>query len=104
MGKGKRSRDKNAAETLNTVAAPEKKSSVSLWTNIALISVAVLLVASIVLSTVLSSGIILRSADAFKSENYEITGSMMQYLFQTQYNSFYSTYSSYMSSFPLDTS
>lgn len=104
MGKGKRSRDKNAAETINTVAAPEKKSSVNLWTNIALISVAVLLVASIVLSTVLSSGIILRSADAFKSENYEITGSMMQYLFQTQYNSFYSTYSSYMSYFTLDTS
>lgn len=104
MGKGKRSRDKNAAENINVAVAPEKKSSVSFWTNIALISVAVLLVASIVLSTVLSSGIILRSADAFKSENYEITGSMMQYLFQTQYSTFYSTYYSYMSYFTLDTS
>ena len=104
MGKGKRSRENKAVETVNAATAPEKKSSVNIWTNVMLAVVAVILVASIALSVVLSSGIMLRSADAFKSENYEINGAMMQYLFQTQYNNFYNTYYSYMSYFTLDTS
>lgn len=77
--------------------------SVSIWTKVALIAVAAIFVASIALSTVVSSGVLLRSQKGFSSENYEINGSMLQYMFESQYQSFYSTFSSYMSYFTLDT-
>ena len=50
----------------------ENKNSVNLWTKIALIAVAVIFVASVALTTIVSSGIMLRSQDGFSSENYEI--------------------------------
>lgn len=78
--------------------------SVSIWTKVALIAVAAIFVASIALSTVVSSGVLLRSQKGFSSENYEINGSMLQYMFESQYQNFYSTFSSYMSYFTLDTS
>lgn len=81
----------------------ENKSSVNLWTKVALIAVAFIFVASIALSTVVSSGIMLRSQDGFSSENYEINGTMLQYMFESQYQNFYSSYSSYLSYFSLDT-
>lgn len=81
----------------------ENKNSVSLWTKVALIAVAAIFVASIALSTVVSSGILLRSQNGFSSENYKINGTMLQYMFESQYQSFYSQFSSYMSYFSLDT-
>lgn len=81
----------------------ENKNSVNLWTKIALIAVAVIFVASVALTTIVSSGIMLRSQDGFSSENYEINGSMLQYMFESQYQNFYASYSSYLSYFSLDT-
>ena len=104
MGKGKRSRENNAVENVNTAVATEKKSSVNLWTNVMLIALAIILVASIALSVVSSSAVLLRSSDAFKTENFEINGAMLQYMFQSQYSNFYNQYYSYMSYFTLDTS
>lgn len=104
MGKGKRSKERNAAELIGSVASPKKKDSVKIWTNAMIITVAVLLVASMALSFVMSSGILLRAPSAFESENFEINGAMMQYMFRTQYNNFYSTMYSYMKYFTLDTS
>ena len=69
-----------------------------------LIAVAVILVASMALAFIQSSGILLRAPSAFKSENFEITGAMMQYLLRTEYNSFYSQYYYYMSYLTLDVS
>ena len=78
--------------------------SVSIWTKVALIAVAAIFVASIALTTVVSSGVLLRSQKGFSSENYEINGSMLKYMFESQYQNFYASYSSYMSYFTLDTS
>lgn len=104
MGKGKRSRERNAADIIGSVQTPKKKDSLKFWTNAMIIAIAVILVASMALSFVMSSGILLRAPHAFKSENFEINGAMMQYMFRTQYNSFYSTMYSYMKYFTLDTS
>ena len=81
----------------------ENKNSVNLWTKVALIAVAAIFVVSIALSTVVSSGILLRSQNGFSSANYDINGTMLQYMFQSQFQSFYSQFSSYMSYFSLDT-
>ena len=85
-------------------ATAQNKNSINVWTKIALIAVAVIFVASLALSSVVSSGILLRSQDGLSSANYEINGTMLQYMFESQYQSFYSAYSSYLSYFTLNTS
>ena len=102
MGKGKRSKDRNA-ELAKASAPVETKSSVGLWTKVAFIFVALILVASIALTTITSSGFLLRSEDGYSTENYEINGMMLSYMFQLQYQDFYSTFYSYLSYFTLDT-
>ena len=104
MGKGKRSRDNKAIEAVNNAAAPETKNSVTTWTKVMMIAVALILVASMALIFIQSSGILLRAPSAFSSENYTINGAMMQYLFKTQYNDFYSSYYQYMNYFTLNLS
>lgn len=104
MGKGKRSREKNAAEILNTVEAPKKKSSINVWTKVMLVAVALILVASLAITYISTSGILLRAPYALKSENFEINGAMMQYMFMAQYSAFTSNFSSYISYLGLNTS
>ena len=104
MGKGKRAKDKKAAEILNAASESKKPSSVDIWTKALLVAVAVILVASMALIYVQSSGILLRAPNAYKTENFEITGAMMQYLVRTQFNTFYSNYYYYMNYFTLDLS
>ena len=89
---------------MGKTAKVQNKNSTNLWTKVALIAVVVIFVASIALSTIVSSGVLLRSQDGFSSANYEINGTMLQYMFESQYQNFYSSYSSYLSYFTLDTS
>ena len=97
MGKGKRSREKNAVDILNNTAVSKKKDSINVWTKVMLIAVVIILVASIAVTYVVSSGILLRAPKAVKSENFEINGAMMQYMFMTQYSAFTSNFNSYLS-------
>ena len=97
MGKGKRSRENNAADLFNAAAESKntKKrsgSSANVWTKVLLIVVALIIVASTALTYIGTSGILLRAPKAFKSENFEINGAMMQYIFSTQYTNLSSNY------------
>ena len=85
---GKQNTSKNATYTL---------------TKVSLIVIAVILVATLSLVFIQSSGIILRSNTVMESENYKVSGTMMQYMVNAQYQSFYSNYGVYASSFGLDT-
>ena len=106
MGKGNRSRLNRASDIL-TETAPRtvsKNDKTKTITVIVSILVAVLLIACLVLSYVVSSGVLVRSKTAVKSDNYRISGSLLTYYFYSQYQSFLSTYGSYASYFGLDTS
>lgn len=82
--------------------AKNPKSRVATFTTIALIAIAVILVAALCLVYVQSSGIILRNNTVLKTENYKVTGTMIQYLVNSQYQNFYSNYGAYASIFGLD--
>ena len=105
MGKGKRTKDNNAAELFATANSKKKnEDKMGVWTKVLLISVVLIIVASLALTYISTSGILLRAPKAFKSENFEINGAMAQYMFYAQYTNFASSYSSYMSYMGLDTS
>ena len=106
MGKGKRTRDNSATELFGAAVTPKKKNEdkMGIWTKVLLISVVLIIVASLALTYISTSGILLRAPKAFKSENFEINGAMAQYMFYAQYTNFTSSYSSYMSYMGLDTS
>lgn len=106
MGKGKRSRDSKANDILVSAKAPKTKKSGSIdgLTKVLLIVVTLIIVASLALTYINTSGILLRAPKAFKSENFEISGSMMQYMFYSQYTAFVTNYSSYLSTIGLSTS
>ena len=106
MGKGNRSRLNRAADVLadapNTAVA--KRDNTKTIAIIVSIAVALILVACLVLSYVVSSGVLVRARTAIKSDNYKISGSILTYFFYAQYQNFLSYYGSYASYFGLDTS
>lgn len=107
MGKGKRSRENNAADLFNAAAGSKKSKKsggMNVWTKVLLISVALIIVASIALTYIGTSGILLRAPKAFKTENFEINGAMMQYIFATQYSTLSSNYQTQLKNMGLDTS
>ena len=97
MGKGQRSKNNKAAAQLgNPAAFAEKNNGTNLGLKIALAVIALVVVASLILTFVQSSGILLRADYGFKSENFEINGAMMQYIYNTQVHNFISTYYQYI--------
>ena len=105
MGKGKRSKDRKAEEILqNPEVKTSSKNRTGMWTKVALIAISVILVATLALMFVQSSGILVRVPVVYKSENFKINGAMMQYMFNTQYQNFINTYYSYLSYMGISTS
>ena len=105
MGKSNRVRaEKSAASVLKVPAKKTKNNGSSKIYSIVIALVAVFVVATIVLSSIASSGVLLRNTKAMKSKNYTITGSMFKYMVLSEYDSFLTNYSSYLSYFSLDTS
>lgn len=106
MGKGNRSRLNRASDILaeGSSGTAVKRNNTKTITVIVSILVAVLLIACLALSYIVSSGILVRARTAVKSDNYKISGSLLTYYFYSQYQSFLSTYGSYASYFGLDTS
>ena len=105
MGKSNRIRNNRASDTLfGGAAAPKQKKEMPSWALNALpITFAVLLVVAVALLFMSSFGVFGRMQTAMKSENFRVTQNMMNYYFQSQYSSFVSENSAYLSYYGLDT-
>ena len=94
MGKGNRSRQDRAFETVqNTVEATPKNTK--LITTITTIAVSLLIVACILLSVVVNTGIVLRTQTAAKTDNYSVSGTVMSYLIYSQAQQMVALYQQY---------
>jgi len=104
MGKGKRSKERNNENIIRNseAAAVATNNKTNLLTKISLIVIAVVLVATLILVYIQSSGLVLRVNAVYETENFKFTGTMMQYLVNAQYQNFYSQYGAYASIFGLD--
>lgn len=103
MGKGKRSKERKAEQAIQNPAVAVANNKTAKVTKIALIVIAVVLVATLSLVFVLQSGLPLRSNTVYESDNFKISGTMMQYMFNAQYQSFLTNYYQFASYFGLDT-
>ena len=94
MGKGNRSRQDRAFETVqNTVEATPKNTK--LITTITTIAVSILLVGCILLSVIVNTGIVLRTQTAAKTDNYSVNGTIMSYLIYSQAQQMVALYQQY---------
>lgn len=94
MGKGNRSRQDRAFQTVqNTVEATPKNTK--LITTITTIAVSLLLVGCILLSVIVNTGIVLRTQTAAKTDNYSVSGSVMSYLIYSQAQQMVALYQQY---------
>lgn len=97
MGKGKRTKNNKANEQIaNPGAYVENKGVSSLGLKIALSIIALIVVASLIFAFIQSTGLLLRADYGFKSENFEIDGAMMQYIYHNQIYNFLNTYYQYI--------
>ncbi len=94
MGKGNRSRQDRAFETVqNTVEATPKNTK--LITTITTIAVSLLLVGCILLSVIVNTGIVLRTKTAAKTDNFSVSGTVMSYLIYSQAQQMVALYQQY---------
>ena len=87
MGKGNRSRQDRAFQTVQNVEEVTPKST-KIKTAIATAAVAVLIVGCILLSVIVNTGIILRTKSAAKTDNFSVSGTVMSYLVYSQAQSY----------------
>ncbi|MCQ2427303.1 MAG: peptidylprolyl isomerase [Clostridia bacterium] len=105
MGKGNRSRANRAdAIFVNDSSKKNKADNSKRTTVIVSILVALLLVVCILATFINNNGLINRAKTAATSDSYRVSGTMLSYFFNSQYQSFLNTYGSYASYFGLDTS
>lgn len=100
---GKANRIKSGRNSSASAARNSKNKSSFAYT-LALALVAVFVAAVIIVSAVLSTGVIMRSKKAIYTEDYTVNGTVLQYMFMADYQDFLNTYSYYVSAFGLDTS
>ncbi len=104
MGKSNRIRADRSSTQISNSIKHKKKTGMPIWAKSLIAAVvAVVILASCVFGLLSSNGVFMRYNAALSTENYKISGNMMSYFFQTQYQNFYSQYQSYMSYFSLDT-
>lgn len=94
MGKGNRSRQDRAFETVNTAVEATPKNT-KLITTITTIAVSILLVGCILLSVIVNTGIVLRAQTAAKTDNYSVNGTVMSYLIYSQAQQMVALYQQY---------
>ncbi|MBO5701064.1 MAG: peptidylprolyl isomerase [Clostridia bacterium] len=87
MGKGNRSRQDRAFQTVQNVEEVTPKST-KIKTAIATAVVAVLIVGCILLSVIVNTGIVLRSKSVAKTDNFSVSGTVMSYLVYSQAQSY----------------
>ena len=83
MGKGNRSRQDRAIQTVKNIEEATPKST-KIKTAIATAAVAFLIIGCILLSVIVNTGIILRSKNAAKTDNFSVSGTVMSYLVYSQ--------------------
>ncbi|MBQ2715835.1 MAG: peptidylprolyl isomerase [Clostridia bacterium] len=94
MGKGNRSRQDRAFETVNTAVEATPKNT-KLITTITTIAVSLLLVGCILLSVIVNTGIVLRTRTAAKTDNFSVSGTVMSYLIYSQAQQMVALYQQY---------
>lgn len=94
MGKGNRSRQDRALETVQNTQEVTPKNT-KLITTITTVVVALLLVGCILLSVVVNTGIVLRAQSAAKTDNYSVSGTVLSYLIYSQAQQMLSIYQQY---------
>lgn len=94
MGKGNRSRQDRAFETVNTAVEATPKNT-KLITTITTIAVSLLLVGCILLSVIVNTGIVLRTKTAAKTDNFSVSGTVMSYLIYSQAQQMVALYQQY---------
>ena len=97
MGKSKRIRAERArdiAANPDKYVKSEDSKRTKLISIVLIVVIAAILFATIAVSVLSSTGIIFRMQTAMSSDNYTINGSMMAYLYYTQYNYYYNMYAS----------
>ena len=95
MGKGNRSRQDRAFETVANTEYEAAPKNTKLITTIATAAVACLLVACIALSAVVNTGVLLRSRNVAKTDNFSVSGSVAAYLIYSQAQEMASLYQQY---------
>ncbi len=111
MGKGQRVRESRAAEKeakrIEAAKKAKKQRTSVIVTSIVAGVLVLCLVAGFIYQTVYTTafnrGDIQRKTVVMQTENYTVDAAMMSYFFYSQYNSFASSYSDYISSIGLDT-
>ncbi len=104
MGKSNRIRNDRANATLTKLSAPKQKKGMPSWAlNLITIVVAAVILFSVAFSLLSANGVFARMQTAMKSDNFRVNSNMMKYYFQTQYQSFVSQNSSYLTALGLDT-
>lgn len=99
MGKGNRVRLAKAQQAASTesvfVSQNKKKNQTPAWVGtVAIILVAVLLLSCVALSVISEGGYLLRWTTVAESEHYSVTGTMLSYYFYQNYSYFLGTYGS----------
>lgn len=95
MGKGNRSRQDRAFETVNNTEYEAAPKNTKLITTIATAAIACILVACLVLSAVVNTGILLRSRNVAKTDNFSASGSVAAYLIYSQAQEMAALYQQY---------
>ena len=104
MGKSNRIRNQRANTRVETVKSYKKKTGMPSWAiNLITIAVTLVILLSVALSVLTANGVFMRMQTAMRTDNFKVNGNMMNYFFQTQYSSFVSENSSYLSYYGLDT-
>ena len=105
MGKGNRERTLRAQDRLDKPQAVVQKKQTPAWVGTAvMILVIAVIVISLLISSLYSSGAMMRSTKALTSDNYTVTGTMMSYFYNSAYSEFVNQYGSIASYIGLDTS
>ena len=105
MGKSNRIRNAKASATIAGIKTPAKKQGMPSWAlNLITILIAAVILFSVAFSLLTANGVFTRMQTAVKSDNFRVNANMMTYYFKTQYSSFVSENSSYLSYYGLDTS
>lgn len=105
MGKSNRIRENKASATRTpaSVKRKSKKGMPSWLMTLITVVITVVILGSVALSLLATNGVFGRLNTVVRSDNYKVNANMMAYYFYTNYNDFYSNYSSYIGDM-LDTS
>ena len=97
MGKGSRNRILRAQDRVTNPQSYREKKKTPKWVGVLVTSlIAVIILASITLGTLNSSGVFKRNTSVVKTEHFEVNGTMMEYYFNDKYQYYISQMAYYI--------